>query len=90
MLVIISDLHLTDGTSGETIHEDEFKIFRERLHDLAYAASCRKLGDTETYEPIDAVHLLLLGDILDVIRSAKWLGGKVRPWARNPNAVSGP
>ena len=84
MLIIISDLHLTDGTSGDTIREDAFKIFCERLHDLAYAASCRKIGKDETYEPVDAVYLLLLGDILDVIRSTKWLADKVRPWDNNP------
>ena len=42
MLVIISDLHLTDGTSGETINAGAFRVFRERLSDLAYDASWRK------------------------------------------------
>ena len=84
MLIIISDLHLTDGTSGETIHEDAFKIFRERLRDLTYAASCRKTGQTETYEPVESVSLLLLGDILDVIRSTRWLAGEARPWDKDP------
>ncbi len=78
MLVIISDLHLTDGTSGETIKTHAFRIFRERLRDAAYEASWRKGG---TYRPIEELHLILLGDILDVIRSTKWLEGPgVRPW----------
>ena len=34
MFVIISDLHLTDGTSGETIKEGAFRVFRSRLYDL--------------------------------------------------------
>lgn len=80
MLVIISDLHLTDGTSGTTIDADAFNIFRERLTDLAWAASTRKLNDGEVYQPIKEIHLLLLGDILDVIRSTKWLESKTRPW----------
>ncbi|MGH9788001.1 MAG: hypothetical protein ACRD4U_04765 [Candidatus Acidiferrales bacterium] len=78
MLVIISDLHLTDGTSGQTIKTHAFKIFRERLRDAAYEASWRQGGK---YRPISELHLVLLGDILDVIRSTKWLDGPgVRPW----------
>jgi hypothetical protein len=50
MLVIISDLHLTDGTSGTTIHADAFNIFRERLTDLARAASKRTVNGKEIYD----------------------------------------
>jgi UDP-2,3-diacylglucosamine pyrophosphatase LpxH len=83
MLVIISDLHLTDGTSGETIKEGAFRVFRSRLRDLAYDASWRLDG---SYKPIEELDILLLGDILDVIRSTQWLAAKrgepgyVRPW----------
>jgi UDP-2,3-diacylglucosamine pyrophosphatase LpxH len=86
MLVIISDLHLTDGTSGKTIGPHAFRIFRERLGDLAYEASWRSNGK---YKPIDELNIVLLGDILDVIRSTKWLeaSGNVRPWS-NPKSQS--
>ncbi len=77
MLIIISDLHLTDGTSGETIKSGAFRAFRERIRDLAYDASWRSNG---RYKPIERLDIVLLGDILDVIRSSSWLGGKVRPW----------
>jgi UDP-2,3-diacylglucosamine pyrophosphatase LpxH len=83
MIAIISDLHLTDGTSGQTVREGAFHIFRDRLRDLAYDASWRADGK---YKPIDEVHLVLLGDILDVLRSTRWLDEKpgepgfVRPW----------
>ncbi len=79
MLVIVSDLHLTDGTSGETIKSGAFRVFRERLHDLAYDASWRA---EDRYEPISSLDLLLLGDICDVIRSAKWCSAppEIRPW----------
>ncbi|MBE7552460.1 MAG: hypothetical protein HS126_15430 [Anaerolineales bacterium] len=83
MLVIISDLHLTDGTSGETIKEGAFRVFRSRLRDMAYDASWREDG---SYKPIEELDILLLGDILDVIRSTQWLAarrgelGYVRPW----------
>jgi len=78
MLVVISDLHLTDGSSGATISPGAFEIFIERLADLAQAASRRASG---AYRPIDSVDVLLLGDVLDLIRSASWLGSEVRPWS---------
>src|ERR1700733_278313 len=81
MLVIISDLHLTDGTSGETIKAGAFKAFRERFRDWAYDASWR--SDNE-YRPLEGIDLVLLGDILDVIRSTRWCDepADVRPWGR--------
>jgi len=103
MLVIISDLHFTDGSSGETIGEGAFRVFRQRLRDVAYDASWRlrkepqrsgKLRKTYVYEPIRSFDIILLGDILDVIRSKAWGYSKraVRPWhyddspARVPSA----
>jgi UDP-2,3-diacylglucosamine pyrophosphatase LpxH len=83
MLVIISDLHLSDGTSGETISPGAFRIFRSRLSDMAYDASWRSDG---RYRPIDEMDIVLLGDILDLIRSTKWVidaagqSVSVRPW----------
>lgn len=77
MLVIISDLHLTDGTSGSTISAGAFRLLAERLTDLALGASFRSNGQ---YRPIERVDLLLLGDVLDVIRSTQWLSGQARPW----------
>jgi len=79
MLVIISDLHLTDGTSGETIRTGAFRTFRERIRDLAYDASWRS---DERYAPIECVDLVLLGDIIDVIRSSRWSEEtpSLRPW----------
>ncbi|MEX2121243.1 MAG: hypothetical protein WD847_16745 [Pirellulales bacterium] len=82
MLVIISDLHLTDGTSGATVSSGAFEIFAQRLSDLAVAASYRADG---SYRPIDRIDLVLLGDILDVIRSTRWSKtSKAKPW-NSPN-----
>ncbi len=90
MLVIISDLHLTDGTSGEIIDEKAFRIFRNRLSDMAYDASWRKdenQADPNNgyYLPIDHLDILLLGDILDVLRSEKWNGTDEinMPWTKD-------
>ena len=78
MLVIISDLHLTDGTSGATISSGAFDIFAEQLQDLAMSASWRVDG---SYRPIERIDLVLLGDVLDVIRSTRWImRNNVRPW----------
>lgn len=77
MLVIVSDLHLTDGTVGQSIPPGAFQIFAHRLRDMAVSASYRAGGN---YRPIGQIDLLLLGDVLDVIRSARWLGGEARPW----------
>lgn len=82
MLVIISDLHLTDGSSGQTISPGAFDIFYERLVDLAIAASWRVDG---RYRPIEHFDIVLLGDVLDVIRSSRWgTQNAVRPWS-NPH-----
>ena len=77
MLVVISDLHLTDGTSGSTISAGAFHLLVERLANLAASASARADG---SYRPIEQIDLVLLGDVLDVIRSTRWLDGEVRPW----------
>lgn len=83
MLVIISDLHLTDGTTGKTINPGAFHDFWERLRDLAYDASKRADG---RYQPIEVVNLVLLGDVFDLLRSDKWNAedegnpNYVRPW----------
>ena len=84
MLVIISDLHLTDGTSGQTIQENAFRIFAERVRDMALDASFRQ---DNTYRPVERIDILLLGDILDVIRSTAWLqeGATARPWSDPSN-----
>ncbi len=83
MLVVVSDLHLSDGTTGATISPGAFGIFAERLGQLATAASWRADG---RYQPIEGIDLVLLGDVLDVIRSARWLTcSGVRPWD-NPHA----
>ena len=85
MLVIVSDLHLTDGTTGMCIPAGAFELFRERLEDMAYDASQRGDG---TYRPIESFDLLLLGDMLDPLPSTQWIAeekgepGYARPWSK--------
>ena len=83
MLIIISDLHLTDGTCGKSISDSAFTLFATRLKELALNASWR--SDT-SYHPLEEIDILLLGDILDVQHSTLWLEKadgspvSVRPW----------
>jgi UDP-2,3-diacylglucosamine pyrophosphatase LpxH len=83
MLIIISDLHLGDGTCGKSISASAFHLFSDRLRELAINASFRT-GDL--YRPIETVDILMLGDILEVLHSTRWLDterdqpGYVRPW----------
>lgn len=70
MLVIISDIHLTDGTSGETIHPGAFQKFALYLKDMVETAKAQELK------------IVFLGDIFDLIRSNFWLASAIRPWSK--------
>jgi len=83
MLVIISDLHLCDGSTGETVSPGAFQFFAQRVRELAVAASWRT---DNHYRPIDRVDIVLLGDAFDLLRSARWASRpNIRPWG-NPHA----
>lgn len=69
MLVFVSDIHLTDGTSGETIKSGAFEKFTKYLKDMAETADAKD------------IEVVFLGDILDVIRSDYWLNTSIRPWS---------
>jgi UDP-2,3-diacylglucosamine pyrophosphatase LpxH len=83
MLVIISDIHLGDGTTASSISPTAFDLFSNRLSETAYYASFRRNG---TYRPIESLDLLLMGDILDPLHSTLWLNttpgtlNYTRPW----------
>jgi UDP-2,3-diacylglucosamine pyrophosphatase LpxH len=70
MLVLFSDIHLTDGSSGETINAEAFGQFADQVASL----TARRRADR--------VRLVLLGDGLDVIRSTRWsqYSPSCRPW----------
>jgi len=83
MLVILSDIHLGDGTCGRSISSSAFYLFGDRLRELAFGASWRKDG---TYRPLQSIDILLLGDALDPLHSTLWLepeanGMQLRPWS---------
>lgn len=69
MLVIISDLHLGDGTTAASIPSSAFYLFAKRLRQDAHFASLRR----GKYRPIEELDVILLGDIIDPLHSTKWL-----------------
>jgi hypothetical protein len=78
MLIILSDLHLNDGTTGATLSPEAFSLFADRLKELAITASWRSDG---AYRPIERIDLVLLGDVLDLLHSNRWhVVPGVRPW----------
>ncbi len=93
MLVIISDLHLGDGTTANSISPSAFHLFANRLREMAYFASFRRDGK---YHPIESLDVVLLGDILDPLHSTLWLDTApntltyARPWTdtASPNFAS--
>ncbi len=92
MLLIVSDLHLNDGSTGEPLSAEAFALFADRLRELAMTASWRIDG---AYRPIERIDLVLLGDVFDVLHSARWhdAGGNgtvPRPWddPRSPEMVA--
>ena len=78
MLVIISDIHLGDGTTASAISPTAFDLFSNRLRETAFYASFRQDGK---YKPIETLDILLLGDVLDPLHSTLWLD--TAPGARN-------
>ncbi|MBA2564525.1 MAG: hypothetical protein H0V09_03775 [Gemmatimonadetes bacterium] len=69
MIVVVSDLHLTDGASGTTAEPGAFGLFARLLGEMARHAGHRAGG----FRPLDeGIDLVLLGDILDLLRSSGW------------------
>ena len=75
MLVVISDLHFVDGTAGEhNLPSGAFKsVFLSDISSLAKGKEAKE------------IKLLLMGDIVDLIRSEQWFDEKLedRPWGTN-------
>ncbi len=77
MLVLISDLHLTDASCGVSLPTGAVDVFVSRLNECALQASWRADG---RYKPVERIDLVLLGDILDTTRSTRWHQTQIRPW----------
>jgi len=71
MLVLLSDLHLTDESTAENVHPEAFTSVL--LPEIATSAQAKKAQDLD---------LILLGDIVDMVRTDHWLklDPSLRPW----------
>ncbi len=84
MLIIVSDVHISDGTCAKSISPKAFQLFADRVRELAFNASWRA---GEVYKPVESIDIVLLGDILDPLHSTDWLDthpgepGYLRPWS---------
>lgn len=73
MLVVISDIHLVDASAGT--HNVPFEAFRNVFS--GYVS--KDAADNGAKE----VTVLLLGDVVDLIRTERWLEAEDRPWGKN-------
>jgi UDP-2,3-diacylglucosamine pyrophosphatase LpxH len=75
MLVVISDLHLGDGTTADSIPASAFYLFAKRLRQDAHFAAMNYRKDNRygKYRPFEELDVLLMGDILDPLHSTRWL-----------------
>src|SRR6266508_3325706 len=67
MLVIISDLHLGDGTTAESIPASGFHLFAKRLRQDAHFAWMRN-GKYHTIEELDVLQKLATGEYIEFDR----------------------
>jgi UDP-2,3-diacylglucosamine pyrophosphatase LpxH len=72
MLVLVSDLHITDETAANNVNPEAFDLLGAEIVDAASRRGARE------------IRLVLLGDILDLVRSDYWHRHAVpmaaRPW----------
>ncbi len=77
MLVLVSDLHLTDGSTAKNVNPEAFSLMASLIRDTALRRGARE------------IHLVLLGDIFDLVRTDYWLRTGIppdrRPWGGEPD-----
>lgn len=76
MIIVISDLHLMDGSAGA--HHVEPGVFRTTFTDLSAHAREANARDLQ---------LVFLGDVFDLVRSERWFEYSLdeRPWGAAPS-----
>lgn len=72
MLVLVSDLHITDQSTANNVNPEAFELLGSEIVDAAGRRGARE------------IHLVLLGDILDLVRTDFWHRSGIpmgrRPW----------
>ena len=69
MLVLLSDLHLNDGSGCEPLEPEAFRRGVEMILQMARDADAREL------------RLVYLGDTFDLARTTYWQQTRIRPWS---------
>jgi UDP-2,3-diacylglucosamine pyrophosphatase LpxH len=77
MMVLVSDLHLTDGSTARNVNPEAFALMASLIRDTAAKRGARE------------IHLVLLGDIFDLVRTDYWhrtgVPAELRPWGGQPD-----
>lgn len=72
MMVLVSDLHITDESTANNVNPEAFELLGTEILDAVERRGARE------------VHLVLLGDILDLVRTDYWHRSGIppaqRPW----------
>jgi len=72
MLVLVSDLHITDETTANNVNPEALELLGADILETAERRGARE------------IHLVLLGDILDLVRTDYWhrsgIPMRLRPW----------
>jgi len=83
LCVLISDTHCTDCTVGnQTASENDWQLFFEQLLFACGRPGHSASAPDEGQYPEELI-LILNGDIVDLIRSGKWVEAGVYPWHRD-------
>jgi hypothetical protein len=81
MLVLVSDLHITDETTANNVNPEAFELLGAEIVDAVARRGARE------------IHLVLLGDILDLVRSDYWHRHAIpmagRPWGGTIDPLTG-
>lgn len=86
MIIFISDLHLTDGTFdfGNMFHDTSAGAFRMFWDDILSIVE----ANISEGSNIKKMQVVLLGDILELRTTVRWMNVKTRPWLEKPNQLS--
>jgi UDP-2,3-diacylglucosamine pyrophosphatase LpxH len=80
MLVVISDIHLTDNSTAHNVHATAFDLL---VKEIGAAASAKQATE---------LRVVLLGDVLDLVRTDYWhrkTEMKDRPWGGDLDPATG-
>jgi UDP-2,3-diacylglucosamine pyrophosphatase LpxH len=88
MIVFISDLHLTDGTFDydaglrHDTSDDAFRLFWDDIYSIIHD------NDRDRAVDIKDVKIILLGDILELRTTTRWMEAGISLWQEEPDHLS--